>query len=254
MWLDELIPDGKQEMMQSGLESRTECIRCGQCCLNSSPTLQKEDARLVLEGRIPWEALYTVRVGELVHDPVEGRSGIAAKEMIKLKERVEGGGCVFYDAEERACRIYPSRPSQCSALACWDLSAFMRVYEGPKAQRTDVIEDPNLLRLMAEHEERCNYEEVAHWVWAIEEQGEKAVGELLNLLRFDHDLRPLASRRLNLDAAWMDLLFGRPLVETIVMFGLEVKREADGAFLLTALPRDRRAEDGPGARKPPARI
>lgn len=198
----------------------------------------------MLEGRIPWDALYTVRVGELVHDPVEGRTGIAAKEMIKLRERAQGGGCIFYDAEERACRIYASRPSQCAALACWDLSAFMRVYEGPKAQRTDVIEDGTLLRLMMEHEERCNYEEVAHWVWAIEEQGEKAVGELLNLLRFDHELRPLAARRLNLDAASMDLLFGRPLAETIGMFGLQVKRDADGSFLLTTLPRDGRGEEG----------
>jgi len=231
---------GENEMSD---ESRTHCIRCGTCCQKGSPTLLNNDAEAVLQGRLPLEALYTIRVGELVHDPIEGRAGIAAREMVKIREKRPFSSCVFYDGDQRACTIYERRPSQCVALECWNLSEFMRVYEGPKVQRTDLVHDESLLKLMMEHEERCGYGEIAHWVWAIPEKGEAAVQEVIKMLRFDYELRPLAARKLGLPEARMSLYFGRPLLETITMFGLQVVRSADGTFLLTMLPH---ADEGKG--------
>jgi hypothetical protein len=45
----------------------------------------------------------------------------------------------------------------------------------------------------------------------------------------------LIPERLSVDSDEMDLILGRPLTKTIVMFGLKVVREPDGSFFLTVL-------------------
>ena len=159
---------------------------------------------------------------------------ITGEEMIKLRER-EGGCCVLYDAAEKACQIYEERPLQCSALKCWDPTEFMKVYERPKLQRRDVVEGTLLLDLITEHETRCSYERLEGYVKEIEVGGEKAVQKIIDLLNFDFELRPFISDKLQIAPAEMAFLFGRPLVDTIPMFGLKVSREADGTFFLSPL-------------------
>jgi hypothetical protein len=78
---------------------------------------------------------------------------------------------------------------------------------------------------------------VENHVRQIEEMGEPPVQELLELLKFDYHLRPFAADRLGLPLDEMDLVFGRPLIDTIRMFGLQVVREPDGPFLLTVTER-----------------
>ena len=75
-------------------ELRTHCIRCGECCLSSSPTLHEKDLALVVGGSIRLEHLYTIRRGELVRDNVQGRLVPADQEMIKVREKK--GSCVFF--------------------------------------------------------------------------------------------------------------------------------------------------------------
>jgi Fe-S-cluster containining protein len=220
--------------MEKGTQGeRTHCIRCGECCLASSPTLQKADVPLVRKGWIERKSLFTIRVGELVRDNINEEMKVARTEMIKIKER-GSGGCVYYDDTQKACRIYEHRPSQCAALTCWDLGDYMEVYNTPKAGRADVIADSVIRQLMAEHERRCSYALVESYVLQIREMGEPPVERILELLRFDHHLRPFAVDKLGLPLDEMDLVFGRPLTDTIRMFGMRVVREADGSFLLTA--------------------
>ena len=209
------------------------CIRCGQCCLGSSPSLQLQDGPIVREGRIKRTALFTIRVGETVRDNIEGVLRITNEEIIKLKEREDGGGCIYYDERAKGCRIYDHRPVQCETLACWDASPFLRAYEGPKATRKGIIEDRLLLELTARHEEECGYYKLEGLVKAISQEGERAVAKILDMLRFDFTLRPFVARKMALDLAEMDFIFGRPLIQTIGRFGLKVTREADGSFLLT---------------------
>jgi len=45
----------------------------------------------------------------------------------------------------------------------------------------------------------------------------------------------LIPEKLGVDSDEIDLILGRPLTETIIMFGLKVIREPDGSFLLTLL-------------------
>ncbi len=215
---------------------RTHCIRCGQCCLSSSPTLQKADISLIQTGRIKKRDLYTIRNGELIYDNINHRHTVSDSELIKVREK-EGGrkGCIYYDEENRACLIYDQRPLQCRALACWDNKAFLKAYASPKLKRKDLVEDKILLGLIAHHEQKCGYRGLEELVRGISTRGEKAIQGILELLRFDHSLRPFVSEKTGIDPRELDFAFGRPLTETIVMFGLEVRKESDGSFLLSVI-------------------
>ncbi|MCU0594110.1 MAG: YkgJ family cysteine cluster protein [Desulfobacterota bacterium] len=214
-------------------EPRNHCIRCGECCLKSSPTLHAKDLAQVVGGFIRLGSLYTLRKGELVRDNVHGGIVPAVQEMIKVRDKE--GGCTFYTAEEKACGIYENRPAQCASLKCWDPEEFMELYQTPKLQRQDVIENGVLLGLIEEQDKRCSYALLSDHVRRISEDGEKAVEKILELLKFDFHLRPFLARKLGLPMEEMDFFFGRPLTETVVMFGLKVERQPDGGFLLTKL-------------------
>ena len=217
-------------------ESRTHCIRCGECCLESSPTLQREDLDLVRIGFLGRGDLYTIRKGELVRDNVYGRVIPADQEMIKVREKKDGnGGCIFYDGEEKACAIYENRPAQCASLKCWDTAEFLELYRRPKLDRRDVLENGVLLGLIEEQERRCSYGILEKLVKEIPVEGEDAVTKIMGLLKFDFYLRPFAHEKLNIPLEETDFFFGRPLIETIVMFGLKVIREPDGSFYLTRI-------------------
>ena len=222
-------------MDQAPANERTHCIRCGECCLNSSPTLQKQDISLTYEGPIKRSDLYTIRVGELVRDNIRDELKVTDTELIKVRDKESGRGCIFYDGAEKACTIYRQRPAQCKALACWDESEFMRVYAEPKAGRKEIIHDQTLLRLIDEHEKKCAYAQLDNCVKKIGSDGEKAVENILQILKFDHDIRLLIPEKLDTDSDEIDLILGRPLTKTIAMFGLKVVREPDGSFFLTVL-------------------
>jgi Fe-S-cluster containining protein len=197
--------------------------------------LQMADTSLVYDGFIKLKNLYAVRSGELVLDNIHGELIVTDKEIIKIKEKKNGTGCIYYDEKAKACTIYEYRPIQCKALTCWDESEFMRVYARPKMDRKDIIRDKTVLGLMNEHHIRCSYSELDKWVRQIEQEGEVAVGRILEALRFDHHIRAFTSKKLGIDLNEMDLLFGRPLTETITMFGLKVIKKSDGSFFLTVL-------------------
>ncbi len=216
-------------------ESRTYCVRCGECCLKSSPTLQAKDLTLVSEGFLRMEHLYTIRRGELVRDNVEGGLIPADQELVKVREKEAGGACLFYEEAKKACTIYDKRPAQCASLKCWDTAEFMELYQSPKLHRHDVIENGVLLGLIEEQERRCSYAALKDHVRRIAGEGEEAVEKVLELLKFDFHLRPFLAQKLGLPMDAMDFFFGRPLTETIVMFGLKVERQEDGGFLLTRL-------------------
>jgi hypothetical protein len=121
-------------------------------------------------------------------------------------------------------------------MACWEPARFMEVYRQPKLARKDTIRDPVLARLIEMHEGRCSYEVMERHVKRIEMEGNKAVEAIIEILRFDDRLRPYISQKLNLDLKEMDFILGRPMIDTIVMFGLKVEKTPDGGFYLTTLP------------------
>jgi len=192
-----------------------------------------EDVSLVKDGFIERHRLYTIRAGELVHDNVHKEIKVADSELVKVREKGGNRGCIFYLDEEKACGIYEHRPIQCVAMACWDHSKFMEVFAGPQAEREEIVEDNVLLGLIREHEKRCSYGRLEELVKEIEQVGEEAIGQILELLKFDYHLRRFVPEKMGVDINETDFLFGRPLLETITMFGLKVIREPDGTFFLT---------------------
>ena len=212
---------------------KTHCVRCGECCLAAGPTLQKTDLPLFFDQILKRAQLYTIRKGELVHDNINAGLKFSDREMIKLKGPATGKGCILYDSNKKACTIYAHRPSQCRAFACWDDVEFKKVFAEPKATRKNIIRDSNLLRLMEAHENTCDYQVISDYVKQIRQKGDSIVSELLKILQYDQNIRQLTHENLGIDPGELDLLFGRPLTETIHMFGLKVESEADGSFLLT---------------------
>ena len=97
----------------------------------------------------------------------------------------------------------------------------------------DIIRDSNLLPLISAHNEKCGYPTITRHVEGIQDRGETAVQEILKILRYDREIRKLTHERLAIDPSEMDLLYGRPLTQTIHMFGLKVEQEEDGALMLT---------------------
>jgi Fe-S-cluster containining protein len=217
---------------------RTHCVRCGECCLAAGPTLQKTDLSLFFSCVIKKTQLYTIRKGELVQDNIHDTLKFSNQEFIKFKELEAGKGCILYDGAKNACTIYDERPSQCRAFACWDDGEFKAVFSGPKANREDIIRDPNLLRLISAHKKICDYQVISNYVKQIEQQGEKALKKVLKILQYDRDIRRLTHEKLSIDLRELNLLYGRPLTETISMFGLKVVPEEDGSFLLTTEDED----------------
>jgi len=213
---------------------RNHCIRCGECCRRSSPSLQWEDLTLLEKDLIEKRTLFTVRKGEMVRDNIRGCLVVVDTEIVKVKE-MEEGGCLLYDDLARACRIYPNRPVQCAALKCWDPREFEKVFKGAKIRRSDIVSDPVLLGLIQQHERRCSFERLESHVKRIQVEGERALGAILEFLRFDFEIRPFVSHKLGIPFEEMDLVFGRPLIKTITRFGLQVIRQPDGAFFLTIL-------------------
>jgi Fe-S-cluster containining protein len=218
----------------SRLAIRTHCIRCGECCLRSSPTLQAEDLHLIEEGVLDKKNLITLRKGELVTNIVENTVEPSVDEAIKVREK-QGTqrGCLFYEGAYKTCTIYAARPLQCTALKCWDNREILEVLGRPKLRRRDVIPDGVLFGLMEAHENRCSYTVVEDHVWRISTEGTRAVEGLLDLLKFDFHLRPFVSQKLNIPPDEMDFFFGRPLVDTITRYGLKVIKEQDGNYFLT---------------------
>lgn len=215
---------------------REHCIRCGECCLKGGPTLQAEDLNLIKNGLIGKETLYTIRKGELVKDNINEALVVTKTELVKVREREgKSKGCIFYDDPGKACTIYKHRPLQCAALKCWDTTEFLDVFQGPKLMRKQAIEDQVLLGLIEEHERRCGHVLLEKLVGEIESIGEEAVEQILDLLKFDYHLRPFVAEKLGLNPEEMDFFFGRPLTETITMFGLQVVQEPDGSFILTKI-------------------
>lgn len=215
---------------------RTHCIRCGECCRTSSPSLEAEDLHLLRDGILRNEHLITIRKGEGVRDNIREEFTILSEEIVKIKEKGGvKGGCLFYDEESQSCTIYDQRPSQCVALKCWDSIEFERVFQGTKLTRGTILGNNPLMRLIQEHERKCSYGLIGDLVKQIATRGEGAVRDILAILRYDFELRILAREKLPLHPAEMDFFFGRPLLDTIPIYGLEVLRDSNGGFLLTTL-------------------
>ncbi len=216
--------------------SRTECVRCGVCCTKGGPTLHLEDIGAFKDSSVKRSDLYTMRKGETVFNNIEGKPSVLSEEIIKIKGTGESYSCSFYDPDQKACAIYANRPIECRVLKCWDTKDLEAIFEKNRLQRKHLIPpDTVIAEAIAGHEQRCSYSTIETLVKKMGgSETSEAVEKFLELLQFDHHLRPFIAKKLELPIEEMDFFFGRPLTTTIKMFGLQVKQNGD-AFLLTPI-------------------
>ena len=204
---------------------QTECKRCGTCCRNGGPALHLEDLPLVESGKIPLKALFTIRQGEPCFDNVKHTIAPAVTDIIKVKNAPQAGSaCYYYHAKHKNCSLYDQRPQECRTLECWDVSAIEQLYNCRRLTRRHVLSKVDgLWDLVDDHQERCDYGHVAELAQQARRPSPSKgpQQDLLELVRYDENLRQLTVERMNLDPEMLEFLFGRPLSFTIGMFQLK---------------------------------
>ncbi len=212
------------------MQKRTACIRCGKCCTGSSPSLLKEDLALFVSGVLSYGNTVTIREGELVRSNGDGRVYESFMELIKIRSKDQGSVCVFYNDD--ACDIYENRPSQCRQYECWRPSDLYGGFEKNALVRKELFHSIDiLLEIIGRHEEKCSYRRLSGAIGRLADGDEGAVEDIMDMLQYDTYMRPFLQEKFNLPGDALDLILGRPLMETVNEFGFKVVREGDDYIL-----------------------
>ncbi len=207
--------------------SQSSCIRCGTCCRKGGPALHIEDKPLVETGKIPAKFLFTIRKHEPSFDNIKNTIIPAGSDIIKVKAQKGSRSCVFFDESISGCSIYEHRPIECKALKCWDTREIYRLYAVNRLTRRDLLSNiKGLWDVILDHQDRCSYQKVNRLVNKIKNTSDNrtALAELKKIIAYDANIRSLTIKQGGMDNAMLEFLFGRPLVETIVMFGIKIKK------------------------------
>ncbi|MBZ0157257.1 MAG: YkgJ family cysteine cluster protein [Alphaproteobacteria bacterium] len=214
------------------MKKRSHCVRCGSCCKGGGPVLTKGDLPLFLSGILSHETAYTIREGELVRTEGDEEIFAAPMELIKIREKEGARGC-FFHGEEAGCAIYENRPSQCRAYKCWAPEDLLTGLEKERLTRKEIFGSVGiLLEIIARHEEKSSYGRLSAAFERLAQGSEDAVEEIMDALQYDTYVRPFLTERFSVPGETLDLILGRPLVETVNAFGFRIEREGDEYILL----------------------
>ena len=206
------------------------CQKCGTCCRKGGPALHREDRPLIMDGLIPAEALYTIRTGEPVRDNVEQRLSYAQSDIIKIKGMGDGWCCRFLEDESACCTIYDRRPVECRALQCWDTHAIEALYHQNRLTRRDLLEEvEGLWDLISDHDQRCAYHtirDLAEQLSADRSEQTTASDAITDMVKYDESLRKLLVENGHAPETMLAFLLGRPLIETLPGFHINVEHTA----------------------------
>jgi Fe-S-cluster containining protein len=213
------------------------CVRCGECCAKSSPTLLTHDLPLFQQEVLTWNDVYTLRAGEPVTSR-EGETVTLEEERLKVREVPGSRQCWFYLAATRSCRIYDHRPEQCRRQNCWSEPPRPPAVAQLLSRRALLAGVPEVWDLIRAHQERCDYGKVVRALEALAAGQEDAAEPLFDALHFDHYLRQMLLKDWELTPAATELLLGRPLPKFLKTQGLTATLTPEGVFRL-----ERRAQD-----------
>jgi Fe-S-cluster containining protein len=209
------------------------CVSCGDCCRDGSPTLLADDIELLGDDKIGWDKLVTLRKGEPAFSPFANKPLYLHAEMIKIRQKEGTNECVFFDDAESSCTIYNERPTQCRVQACWEPQVAKQVAELPLLSRRKMLDGVEpMLALIDEHEKRCSFVTMRKLFEELKQTEGKNVDEVLALLAFDEHVRQFAKEQLGVPDNLLELLFGRPLVDRVKLFGFRIERGTDGTSTL----------------------
>jgi Fe-S-cluster containining protein len=188
---------------------------------------------LIEKGSIPSTYIYTIRKGERCYDNITECFLPASSDILKLKGQKGSWTCVFFNETDKGCTIYDDRPVECRILKCWDTGEIKKIYAQNRLTRKDLISSvEGLWELVEGHQERCSYDMLKFFVDALDKDGRhKALEGILNIIEYDQKIRDLAIQKAGLDPELTDFLFGRPITETILIYGIKIK-EKEGKYIL----------------------
>ncbi|MGD8649962.1 MAG: YkgJ family cysteine cluster protein [Desulfobacterales bacterium] len=209
--------------------SITECIRCGTCCEKGGPGFHQADRMLIEKGVIPSRYLYTIREGELARDNVKGCLKPVESDIIKINGKEDTWTCIFFDEVNKGCTIYDDRPLECRALKCWDTRELEQIYATARLTRKDLVSGiKGLWDLIEDHQTRCDYKKIQKLIKELSGvKPTRARQKLLEIIRYDGEIRNLVISRGGLDADMLDFLFGRPLTQTLGNYGVKIHQKGE---------------------------
>ena len=211
----------------------SECIRCGTCCEKGGPGFHIEDRMLIEKGKISSKYLYTIRKGELAHDNVKGCLTPVDSDIIKIKGKKDSWTCMFFDEIKKKCTIYSVRPRECSVLKCWDTRELEKIYANTRLTRADLVSAiKGLWDLIQDHQARCDYKIIQPLIKDLAgSKSNQARRKLLEIIRYEAEIRNLVVSKGGLDPDMLDFLFGRPLTKTLRSYGVNVHQMGERIYL-----------------------
>ncbi|MFO7803085.1 MAG: YkgJ family cysteine cluster protein [Desulfovermiculus sp.] len=218
-------------MSTPGTKTRTEtCRRCGSCCRSCPPALHGEDKELYVRSEVGRQHLVTFRQGERVFDNVRNKVLTLDREMVRIRSLPRGKTCIFFEPEQRACRIYPKRPLECRVFACWDPQDLLVTYAKDRVQRMDLVSSHSALgQIIAEHEKMCPWDRVMDLLPGVQRDPVSVQAqELARILNADQGMRQGLQEQAGALEAELDFILGRSMSAVLPGLGLSVRRTGDG--------------------------
>ena len=212
--------------------TRETCLRCGDCCLRSGPTLLISDLELLQKELITWNDLYTLRPGDLGASR-EGAPVALQEERLKIREVPGSQQCTFYQAAIQACRIYDHRPEQCRRQHCWGEPPPPPAPGEFLTREHLFTQVPGLWDLIRAHKERCDLQRLRESLEEVAAGREEASEVLFEALHFDHYLRKMLQEEWGLAPAVTELILGRPVTRFLKDMGFQATLTPEGVFHLT---------------------
>jgi len=211
-----------------------ECIRCGTCCIKGGPSFHLEDKFLIDKGIIPSKYIYTIRKGERSYDNVKECFFPASSDILKLKGQKDSWTCIFFNEITNHCKIYEHRPMECKILKCWDTREIEKNYAKNRLTRQDLISSvEGLWEIVEGHQERCSYDMLQFFIDSLNKgKKDEALKGILEIIEYDIQIRELVVQKAGLETDLTDFLFGRPITETIKIYGLKIKKKEDKYILI----------------------
>ena len=178
---------------------------------------------LIEKGKIPSRYLYTIRKGEVAHDNVKGCLTPVDSDIIKIKGKKDSWTCIFFNEVKKGCTIYDDRPLECRVLKCWDTRELEQIYANTRLTRNDLVSEvKGLWDLIKEHQAFCDYKKIQPLIKDLAgSKNNHARRKMLEIIRYDTEIRKLVVARGGLDPEMLDFLFGRPLTNTLRNYGIE---------------------------------
>ncbi len=230
---EEIWTQVRELLLKAAYATRPHCIRCGTCCTKGSPTLLEDDMDLFNRDILKPEHLVTIREGEPAYSYRTEELAATPEELIKIRETSGSKTCIFYEKSGSKCTVYESRPAQCRSQECWNTAAAEGIAGLTPINRKRLLEPiVSLWDIIQRHEERCSYSEFSRAMTRLGATKGQTVGEVLDLLAFDHHVREFIAENFGIDSESLDFFLGRPLQDAIINYGLELEEQPDGSFLL----------------------